>query len=134
MKCDERHISFELCKIVTVISQFWQQLTEIFIFSDKTDIESPDSSIITSSAANNIYYHDLRAENSFHTFNRQKKVRKESKILYSKWKKFNDFSPCSNPLFLVELTLWHKVRDVWVDFGQKTKNWRKWKALKYRFQ
>jgi len=41
--------------------------------SDKTDIESPDSSIITSSAANNIYYHDLRAENSFHTFNRQKK-------------------------------------------------------------
>ena len=22
MKCDERHISFELCKIVTVISQF----------------------------------------------------------------------------------------------------------------
>jgi len=41
--------------------------------SDKTDIESPDSSIIASSAANNVFYHDLRAENSFHTFNRQKK-------------------------------------------------------------
>ena len=71
---DERHISFKLCEIVTVISQFWQQLTAIFICSDKTDIESPDSSIITSSAANNIFYHDLRADNSFHTFNRQKKV------------------------------------------------------------
>ena len=47
----------------------------IWFFSDKTDIESPDSSIITSSAANNIFYHDLRAENSFQTFNRQKKVK-----------------------------------------------------------
>ena len=53
-------------------------MTEIFIFSDKTDIESPDSSIITGGGsgplANTIYYHDIRADNSFHTFNRQKKV------------------------------------------------------------
>ena len=53
-------------------------MTEIFIFSDKTDIESPDSSIITGAGsgalANTIYYHDIRADNSFHTFNRQKKV------------------------------------------------------------
>lgn len=41
--------------------------------SDKTDIESPDSSIITSSA-NQIFYQDIRADSSFQTFNRQKKV------------------------------------------------------------
>ena len=41
--------------------------------SDKTDIESPDSSIITSSA-NQIFYQDIRADSSFQTFSRQKKV------------------------------------------------------------
>ena len=43
--------------------------------SDKTDIESPDSSIITSSANHMFYHHDIRADSSFQTFNRQKKVR-----------------------------------------------------------
>ena len=43
--------------------------------SDKTDIESPDSSIITSSANHIFYHHDIRADSSFQTFNRQKKVR-----------------------------------------------------------
>lgn len=41
--------------------------------SDKTDLESPDSSIITSTA-NQIFYQDARNDSSFHTFNKQKRV------------------------------------------------------------
>jgi len=41
--------------------------------SDKTDLESPDSSIITSSA-NHIFYQDARHDSSFHTFNKKQRV------------------------------------------------------------
>ena len=51
------------------------QIDRNISLSDKTDIESPDSSIITSSANHIFYHHDIRADSSFQTFNRQKKVR-----------------------------------------------------------
>ena len=51
------------------------QIDRNISLSDKTDIESPDSSIITSSANHMFYHHDIRADSSFQTFNRQKKVR-----------------------------------------------------------
>merc|ERR1711892_390860 len=38
--------------------------------SDKTDFDSPDSSIISTNA-NQIFYQDAQNESSFHTFNRQ---------------------------------------------------------------